>query len=399
MRTERGLAPLASALAPRPRQGVEVARVRDVLERDRFIKFQTEVYRNDLHFIPPLLMERHDFLDPDRNPFFQHADVALFLARRGREIVGRIAAIEDRNFNAFHKARTACFGLYESLNDQGIAAALFAAARGWARSRGLDTLLGPMSFSTNHEVGLLVEGFDSDPYLLMPYNPRYYGELFEKCGLVKAKDLFAWERTARTPPPERFTRIADKIRKHEEVTVRSANLRDFQGEVARIKEIYNAAWEENWGFVPMTDAEVDKLAEDLKWMVEPDLAIIAEHRGEPIAFALTVPDLNQALKHVKGRLTAFGLPIGLAKLLWYSRRIDRVRLMALGVKSGWRRRGIDAVLVVETIRRAHEHGYTGGEISWTLEDNHLVNRAIEATGCTRTKLYRVYETPTDGLPC
>ncbi len=390
----QGPAPLTSVPMAQPAEDVVVTRVQDGLEKDRFIKFQWEVYRNDLHFIPPLLMERHEFLDPAKNPFFQHAEVALFLARRGGEIVGRIAAIEDRNFNAFHKTRTAYFGLYESVDDGGVAAALFAAAKDWARWRGLDTLLGPMNLSTNYEVGLLVEGFDSDPYVLMPYNPRYYGALFEKCGLVKAKDLFAWERSAETPPPERFARIADKIRKHEEVTIRSANLRHFEAEVARIKEIYNAAWEENWGFVPMTDAEFDKLAADLKRLVVADLAIIAEHRGEPIAFALTLPDLNQALKHVKGRLTMFGLPIGLAKLLWYSRRIDRVRLMALGVKAGWRRRGIDAVLVVETIRRAHQHGYSGGEISWTLEDNHLVNRAIEATGCTRTKLYRVYQTRT-----
>ena len=379
-----------------PGRGVEVTQVQSGLEKDRFIKFQREIYLDDLHFIPPLIMERHEFLDPAKNPFFRHAEVALFLARRGGEIVGRIAAVEDRNFNAFHKARTAYFGLYESVDDEGVAAALFAAARNWARWRGLDTLLGPLNLSTNYEVGLLVEGFDSDPYVLMPYNPRYYGELFERCGLSKAKDLFAWERSARTPPPERFARIAKKIRKHEDITVRSVNMRHFGAEVARIKEIYNAAWEENWGFVPMTDAEFDKLASDLKRLIEPDLAMIAEHRGEPIAFSLTVPDVNQALRHVKGRLTTFGLPIGLARFLWYKRKIDRVRLMALGVKAGWRRRGIDAVLIVETIRRTHELGYSGGEISWTLEDNHLVNRAIEANGCTRTKLYRVYETTTGG---
>jgi GNAT superfamily N-acetyltransferase len=379
-----------------PGRGVEVTQVQSGLEKDRFIRFQREIYRDDLHFIPPLVMERHEFLDPAKNPFFRHADVALFLAWRGGEIVGRIAAVEDQNYNAFHQARTAYFGLYESVNDEGVAAALFGAARDWARWRGLDTLLGPLNLSTNHEVGLLVEGFDSDPYVLMPYNPRYYGALFERCGLRKAKDLFAWERSARTPPAARFARIAEKIRKHEDVTVRSVNMRRFGAEVARIKEIYNAAWEENWGFVPVTDAEFDKLAADLRRNIEPDLAIIAEHRGEPIAFSLTVPDLNQALRHAKGRLTTFGLPIGLARLLWYKRKIERVRLMALGVKAGWRRRGIDAVLVVETIRRAHDLGYSGGEISWTLEDNHLVNRAIEANGCARTKRYRVYQTPTGG---
>lgn len=373
---------------------VEVTRVVDAVEKDRFIRFPWDVYRGDLHWVPPLLMERHDFLDPSRNPFFLHADVALFLARRGDEVVGRIAAVEDRNFNEFHDSRTAYFGLFECVNDPAVAGALFGAARDWARWRGLDTLLGPMNLSTNYEVGLLVEGFDSDPYIQMPYNPRYYPELVEGCGLKKVKDLYAWERSAATPPPERFTRIADKIREHEGVTIRSVNLRRFEEEVARIKEVYNAAWEQNWGFVPMTEPEFDKLARDLRHLVAPDLAMVAESQGEPIAFSLTVPDWNQALKKLNGRLTTFGLPLGLAKLLWHKRKIDRVRLMALGVKTGWRRRGIDAVLVVETIRRTHQLGYEGGEVSWTLEDNDLINRAIEACGCKRTKTYRMYDAPT-----
>ena len=387
--------PASLSSTPAVKSGkIEVARALDALEKDRFIKFQWQIYRDDLHWVPPLLMERHEFLDPAKNPFYLHADVALFLARRGGEIVGRIAAVEDRNFNAFHKSKTAYFGLFESVNDKEVAAALVAAAKDWARWRGLDTILGPMNLSTNYEVGLLVEGFDSDPYLQMTYNPRYYGELLESCGLRKAKDLFAWERSAATPPPERFARIADKIREHEGITIRSVNLRHFDAEVERIKEIHNAAWEQNWGFVPMTDAEFDKLAKDLKQFVAPDLCLVAECEGEPIAFSLTVPDYNQPLKKLNGRLTAFGLPIGLLKLLWNARKIDRVRLMALGVKSGWRRRGIDAVLIVETIRRTRELGYAGGEVSWTLEDNHLINRAIESCGCTRTKLYRMYEGPT-----
>ncbi len=386
--------PLASVPAAKPDAKVEVSPVTGGLEKDRFVKFQYQVYKDDLHWVPPLLMERHEFLDPATNPFYRHADVQLFLARRGGEVVGRIAAIEDRNYNAYHGTKSAYFGLYESVNDPAVAASLLAAARDWARWRGLDTLLGPMSFSTNYEVGLLIEGFDSDPYVMMPYNPRYYAQLFEACGLKKAKDLYAWERSAATPPPERFARIADKIRQHESITVRAVRLREFDAEVARIKEVYNAAWEKNWGFVPMTDAEFERLTTDLRKFVVSDLALIAEDRGEPIAFALTLPDVNQALKHVGGRLTRAGLPIGLAKFLWYSRKIDRVRLITLGVKSGWRRRGIDAVLVVETIRRAHALGYAGGEISWTLEDNDLINRAIESCGCKRTKVYRVYEAPT-----
>ncbi len=395
MTRPQGSAPLPALVRALCGHDVDVSPVLDGREKDRFIRFPEELYRDDLHFVPPLLMERHDFLDPRRNPFFAHAEVALFLARRHGEVVGRIAAVEDRNFNAFHGSRTSYFGLYESVNDAGVAAALFGAARQWARARRLDTLLGPMNLSTNYEVGLLVEGFDSDPYFMMPYNPRYYGRLFEECGLEKAKDLFAWERSATSPPPERFARIADRIRQAEGISVRSVDLSRFEAEVARIKDVYNAAWEKNWGFVPMSDAEFGRLAKDLRRLVVPELTMIAEDGGEPVAFSLTLPDVNQALKKVGGRLTWFGLPLGLARLLWHERKVDRVRLMALGVKAGWRRRGIDAVLIVETIRRTRALGYLGGEISWTLEDNELINRVIESAGCSRSKVYRVYQTPTE----
>jgi len=392
--TKTTTAPLTSVPVAAPDDAVEVTRVEGALEKDRFIRFQWEIYDGDLHWVPPLLMERREFLDAEKNPFYQHAEVALFLARRGGKVVGRIAAMEDRNFNAYHGTKTAYFGLYESVNDPGVAAALFKAAKDWARWRGLDTLLGPLNLSTNHEVGLLVEGFDSAPYVMMAYNPRWYAELFETCGLAKAKDLYAWERSARTPPPERFARIAEKIREHDEITLRSANLKDFVAEAARIKEIYDAAWDKTWGFLPMTAGEFQKLAKDLKQMLVPDLAVVAEHRGEPIAFSFAVPDYNQALRHVNGRLTRFGLPVGLAKLMWYARGIDKVRLITLAVKPGWRRRGVDALLIVEAIRRANALGYAGGEVSWTLEDNEPMIRAIEASGCTKTKTYRVYQAPT-----
>ena len=378
-----------------PDAKVEVSLVSTGLEKDRFVKFQWEIYRDDPYWVPPLLMERHEFLDPEKNAFFRHADVALFLARRGGRVVGRVAAVDDRNFNAFHGSKTAYFGLYESIDDEAVAASLFAAVKGWARRRGLGTVIGPLNLSSNYDWGLLVEGFGASPYLMMPYNPSYYAELFQACGLQKAKDLYAWERSAEVPPPERFARIADKIRQHTGITVRTVDLGNFGAEVERIREVYNSAWEKNWGFVPMTEAEFDQLARELKRIVAPELALMVEDRGEPIAFSLTVPDYNQALKKVGGRLTTFGLPLGLARLLYHARKIDRVRLMALGVKEGWRRRGIDAVMVVETIRRAHELGYKGGEISWTLEDNDLVNRAIESCGCNRSRVYRVFETPVE----
>ena len=387
-------APLSPTPAAPRDEAVVVVRVADGVQTDRFIKFQWDVYRqaNDLHWVPPLLMERRDFLDPRKNPFYQHAEVALFLACRGDEVVGRIAAAEDRSFNAYHGSRTAYFGLYESVNDTGVAALLFGAVKDWARWRGLDRLIGPVNLTPN-EVGLLVEGFDSEPYLMMPYNPRYYGRLFDACGLRPAKDLLAWERSARTPPPERFVRIANKVRQQPGLSVRGMDLGDFAAEVARIKQVYDAAWEDSWGPVPMTDAEFRQLAAELRPALVPELAVVVEDRGEPVAFSLVMPDLNQVLKRLGGRLTTYGLPLGLARLRWWSRRIDRVRLVAAGIKPGWRRRGIEAVLVVETIRRARERGYVGGEISWTAEDNALARRFIEAAGCTLSKKYRLYELP------
>lgn len=378
-----------------PAKDVEVAFVSSGLEKDRFVRFPWEIYAGDPNWVAPLRMERHEFLDAAKNPFYRHAEVALFLARRAGKVVGRIAAVEDRNFNAFHGAKTAYFGLFECVDDAGVAAALFAAAKNWARWRGLTQVIGPLSLSTNYEAGLLVDGFDTPPYVMMPYNPAYYVDLLEACGWKKAKDLFTFERSAKVTPPERFLRVADKIRSHAGITVRSLDLGDFDNELVRIKSIYNSAWERNWGFVPMTDAEFDKLAADLKPLIVPDLALIAEDHGDPIGFSLTIPDVYQALRHADGRLTTYGIPIGLAKLLWHKRRIDRVRMMTLGVKQGWRRRGIDAVLIVDTIRRTDALGYSGGEVGWTLEDNDLINRAIEGVGCRRSHTYRIYESPVE----
>ena len=206
--------------AAHPAKDVEVSLVMSGIEKDRFIRLPFELYRDDPFWVPPLVMERHEFLDSSKNPFFRHAEVALFLARRDGKLVGRIAAVEDRNYNAFHGCKVAYFGLFECIDDPGVAAALVAAAKNWARWRGLIQIIGPMNLSTNQECGLLVDGFDSSPYVMMPYNPPYYADLVEACGFRKAKDLYGFERSAKVPAPERFVRVADKIRAHEGITVR-----------------------------------------------------------------------------------------------------------------------------------------------------------------------------------
>ncbi len=374
-----------------PAPGVTIEKVRTREERDAFIRFPFELYKNDPHWIPPLLMEREDFLNPKKNPWFEFGQADLFLARRAGKVIGRIAAVNDPHYNDFHQTRLGFFGMFECIDDAGVARLLFAEAERAAKLRGFDRVLGPVNFSINYECSVLVDGFDAPPCVMMAYNPRYYPALFEACGFTKAKDLWAWELSSSTPPPEKVARIAEKIRQRDGIVVRPARMSDFKNEVRRIKEIYNAAWEKNWGFVPMTDREFDQVCKDMKPIVVPDLILIAEVKGEPVAFSMTIPDVNFALKAANGKLTSFGLPIGLAKLLLASRKIKWLRLVTLGIKSGFRRRGLDAILYLETLKTAARLGYVGGEISWTLEDNDLVNRAIESMGGRRSKTYRIYE--------
>lgn len=372
---------------------VEVKRVRTRADRDLFIKFQIEHYRNDPNFVAPIVAERRDFLDPQRNPFLHHAEIALFWASQHGRCVGRIAAINDTAYNQFHNAEIGFFGMFETVDDLAVARALLDAAADWVRQKGMKQIVGPVNLSTNHDCGLLVEGFDQPPAMMMPYNPPYYAPLLASSGFVKAKDLWSYELSTATVPPEKVVRIAQRLREQDGVRVRPLNMRDLAEETRRIKSIYNAMLERNWGFVPMNDDEFDLIANRLRPLVQirPQLCLIAEVQGEPVAFSLTLPDTNVALKEARGYLTSYGLPIGLARLIWAARRIDRLRVLLLGVKPGYRRRGIDALLYMETIRAARELGYTGGELGWTTEDNDLINRAIEAMGARRYKTYRIYE--------
>lgn len=392
------LAAPKAAAAPLPvvPNDVTVAAVRTPAEKKDFIELPFALYKGDPNFVPPLVMERNDFFDPKKNPWFEFGTAELFLARNkeGR-VVGRIAAVDDPRFNEFHGTQLGFFGFFECENEPGIARALFDAAAAWLKGRGFERMQGPLNFSTNHECAVLVEGFDARPAIMMTYNPRYYPELYEANGFEKAKDLWAYELSSSVEPPEKVARIAEKVRAREGLVIRPVNVADFANEVARIKSIYNAAWEKNWGFVPMTDREFEHMAKDMKAVLVPELVLIAEVKGEPVAFSMTLPDANPALQAAGGRLTKFGLPIGLAKLVLASRKLRRLRLITLGIKEGYRKRGIDAVLYLDTLRTARRLGYTGGEISWTLEDNTLVNRAIESMGGRHNKTYRIYERTTD----
>ncbi|MCK6527100.1 N-acetyltransferase [Myxococcota bacterium] len=360
--------------------------------KERFIRFPWSIYPKGSPWCPPLFMDRRDFLNPAKNPFFDHACVQLFLAERGGEIVGRIAACEDRRGNAHWGSKAVNFGFFECVDDDAVAGELLEAAADWGRARGLDRMVGPLSFNTNHEAGLLVEGFDEPPAIQMPYNPPYYRGLLERQGFEKEMDLYAWWLSATADPPQlpRLQRLAEKIREKAGIAVRNIRLKDWDAEVQRVQEVYNDAWDQNWNFVPFTDAEFRHTAKDLRMVVKEDLAYIAEHQGRPVAFSLTILDANQAIRHADGRL----FPFGILRLLWHLRRIDRLRLIALGIRHGYRRRGIESVFYLETFAAARRLGYRGGEIGWTLESNDLINRAIEMMGGRKTKTYRAYVRPT-----
>jgi len=376
-------------LPPLP-SDVTVGPAHSTADRDAFVDFPYRLYREDVNWVPPLRLERKDFLNPRKNPWFDHGAVELFLARRGGEVVGRIAAVDDPHYNAFQGTHLGFFGMFECIDDAGVARALFDAAQTWARGRGFAEMMGPVNFSTNYECSVLVDGFDSPPRVLMAYNPRYYPALYDACGFSKAQDLWAWEIDTTKPPPDKVVRVAEKVRKREGLVIRAARMADYANEVAKIKEVYNQAWEKNWGFVPMSDREFEQICHDMKSMVVPDLLLIAEVQGNPVAFSMTLPDANQAIKAAQGRLMPYGLPWGLTQLVRAQKKIDRVRLVTLGVKAAYRKRGIDAVLYLDTLLTTLRLGYPIGEISWTLESNDMVNRSIELMGARKYKTYRIY---------
>jgi GNAT superfamily N-acetyltransferase len=362
------------------------------------IEFPWQVYRRDPYWVPPLLSERHTFLDPKRNPFFEHGRLQLYLARRGDRVVGTIGAFTNDLYNQFHETNSGWLGFFEVLDDAEAAAALLRAAEDWARAAGHRSILGPAQFSTNDEIGLLVDGFDDLPRMLMTYNPRRYRGYFESAGYRKAMDLWAYStsltkfRQSGGLPPK-LMRVIDKVRARQRFTVRKVDMQHFDQEVAHVKNVYNRSWARNWGFVPMTDVEFDRLGEQMKSIIDPDLVIVVEHEGEMVGFGLTVPDMNEPLHLAYPRP---GSPEWwtFAKLLWnwkVRRQISWIRVIALGVLPEFRGQGVDALMYMATVEAGLRKGYENVEMSWILENNDMMNRAIRLFGGEVYKTYRVYE--------
>ncbi len=335
-------------------------------------------------------MERKAFLDRNRHPFYRHGDAALFLARKNGEIVGRIMASDDPNYNSLHQSNVGCFGLFECISDRDVATALFERAASWLREKGRTEIMGPIDYSTNYVCGLLIDGFQFPPTILTAHNPPYYRDLIENCGFTKAKDWYAWWFADPAKAVTQLRRLAARFNKRCLATIRPANLKNLRDESRRLRQIYNQAWEKNWGFVPFTEAEMEFMTDELKPLLVPEFAWVAEIENEPVGFTLCLTDINVALRPLNGRLTRFGFPVGLIKLLFSKRHIRTARLIALGVIEKSRRAGIAEMLVLRVMEETMVKRGITGELSMTLEDNFMINRFLEAIGAYRYKTYRIY---------
>lgn len=348
------------------------------------------IYENDPRWVPPLIIDRMKILDERKNPFWKTASRQLFLAGRQGKTVGRIAAIHDPRYESTYGEKVGYFGFFESVNDPEVSSALFRAADRWLAERGCTSVIGPLNPSINDEAGLLVEGFDDPPQVLMTYNPEYYIGLIESYGFTKEADLWAWRLTAEFLTPK-LKRVRDLVLERDDVRLRNFRFSPksaFLEDIGIIHNVYNRAWEANRGSIRMTDEEILALGNDLKMVAEKDLVIIAESRGEPVGFVLALPDINQILIRNRGG----GILGGILRLLTGKRSVTRGRIVALGLIPGFRNRGIDAALYYEIgTRMTGPHGYTESEASWVLEDNHAMNHALRMMRGERYKTYRLYK--------
>jgi hypothetical protein len=372
---------------------VSIRPVRTRRELKRFVKVPFELHRESEQWVPPLIFERMQFLDRKKNPWFEHGEAEYFLAERDGEPVGRITAHVDSRWDEFQGGKDAMFGFFETAEDPEVVRALFDAATEWAVGRGRERILGPMDFTTNDEIGILIEGFERAPMILEPWHPPYYQRLIEAEGFAKTMDVLMWElRMGELKEGEKFDpsihEAAEKALHDEGITIRNMRKSDMAGEVRRFMDVYNEAWGENWGFVPITDAEVEFQAKNLKQVLDEEWTFMAEKDGEVIGAALTLPDINQVMAKMNGRL----LPVGWAKFLFGRRKIDRLRVFALGVKHDYRHTGVAAGLYLEHIKLAAlPDKIHWGEMGWILETNKPMNRAMEGMGGKIVKKYRLYE--------
>jgi len=357
-------------------------------EIDTFIKFAWKIYRNDPYWVPPLIFDKKKILNRDKNPFFKHASMEMFLAEKDGELVGRIAAIKNDLHNKYHNDKVGFFGFFECIDNQEVADKLFDSAKNWLVSQGCDAMRGPANPSSNDEYAMLLEGFDDEPRIMMTYNPRYYLTLCDNYGFQKAKDLYAYKlENPKVIGSEKLRRVAEIAQKRSGIKISSMNMKEFNKELDKVKFVYNKAWAPNWGFVPFTEEEIDALAKDLKPIVEPSLVLFGEIDNKLVGFALVMLDYNQIFKSMNGRL----MPFNFIKLFTNKKKITWSRVLTLGIIPEYQKRGLDAVFYWEIVNRAAKLGILLGEASWILEDNEMMNRGAQVMNGEVYKKYRVYQ--------
>lgn len=368
-------------------EDINVIEVSSKKDLDRFIKLPFSLYSNDPLFIPPLIKDMREKFS-DKNPFFLNAKAEYFLAQKNGKFCGRVASIINHKHNEFHNDRVGFFGFFESVNDSAVANALLDRVSETLREEGIDRIRGPMNFSTNEECGFLMEGFREPPILMTPYNPPYYNELMEQYGMRKAKDLYAYTCDIPEELPKKILRVA-WIAEKRGIRVRPIDIKKLELEMKIFREVYNSAWQENWGFIPITEEETKHFAERLKPIVLSGLTLIAEKNAEPVGFMGILPDLNFVLKKMRGKLN----PFTILKAIYYSKKVKDLRLLLLGIKAEYRNKGVDALLFREGFKNIKKKyvQFKCVEFSWILEDNIPVQRLVEMIGARLYKKYRIYE--------
>lgn len=367
---------------------ISVKKVSTKSELNNFIKFPWQIYKGNKYWVPPLLMEQKVLLDKKKNPFFKAAEAEYFLAYRNNEIVGRVSAIKNDIHLKYHNDESGQFGFFESIDDQQVANALFDKAKSWINEKGLKYMRGPANPSSNDIYGMLIEGFDDSPRLLMPYNPEYYIKLCENYGMRKGKDLYAWKIiNERLMESEKLRRGQELVRKRYDLKISQLDMKNFAKELEKFKYVYNKAWAPNWGFVPMTGEQIDAMAKDMKPLAEPSLVLFGEIEGKLIGAALVMLDYNFIFKQMNGRL----FPLNFIKLFTQKKKIKWARILTLGIIPEYQKKGLDTIFYWEIVNRAAEIGIRLGEASWVLEDNDMMNRGLELMNAQRYKTYRIWE--------
>jgi GNAT superfamily N-acetyltransferase len=370
---------------------LEVKPLESKADFKRFMKFPYQVYRGGKErydsWVPPLDMDVKHLFDRKHNGLFDHAELQEYLAWRDGEVVGRIVAIVDRAFCEFQNTKTGFIGFLECFDDAEVASALFSTAEAWIKERGMERIMGPVHGSTNYQLGNQIDSFDELPVIEMPYNPPYYGALYEAAGYKKDQDLYSYKmRTDVLNLSDKIVRVAELAQKRSNVEIRNVDMKNWKRDLDYVRDMWDDAWTDNWGYVPWNKQEFDQLADGLKMAIMPDITLFAYVDGEPVGFAFPIPDLNPVFHGLDGKL----LPFGVFKLLAGKSKVDTVRIAAFGVRKAYQNKGIDALFVYELYKRAVDMGIKTAEFSWILESNLRLRNMLENWGAEHYRTHRVY---------